>query len=81
MGQTLNYFVHRAVAAQDQHQIGSLANGVPGERARFPRRGGRQQTGIKIDARQRGNGTLEGAFGIAPRNASGGVIDQDRLAK
>jgi len=28
-----------------------------------------------------GNGTLENAFGIAPQRASGGVIDQDRLAK
>ncbi len=81
MRYTLDHFVYRAVAAQNQNQIGSLADGVPGERARFPRRGGRQQTGMKIDARQRGNGTLEGAFGIAPRNASGGVIDQDRLAK
>lgn len=81
MDQTLDDFVHRSVAAQDQHQIDSLTDGFPSERARFAGRGGRQETGTEIDARQRGNGTLEGAFGIAPRNASGGVVDQDRLAK
>ena len=81
MDQALDHFVHRAVAAQDQHQIGSLAHGFLGERARFAGRGSGQGTRRETAAGKRRNGTLENAFGIAPQRASGGVIDQDRLAK
>ena len=31
MDQALDHFVHRAVAAQDQHQVGSLSHGFPSQ--------------------------------------------------
>jgi hypothetical protein len=45
------------------------------------RRGSRQGARSKAALGESGNGTLENALGIAPQRASGGVIDQDRLAK
>lgn len=81
MDQALDHFVHRAVAAQYEHQIGSLAHGFLSERARLAGRGGGEGTRRDTAASKRGNGTLENAFGIAPQRASGGVVNQDRLAK
>jgi hypothetical protein len=81
MNQALDRFIHCAVAAQDQHQIGSLANGFLGEGTSFAGRGSGQETRRDTAASQRGNGTLENTLGIAPQRASGGIIDKNRLAK
>jgi len=81
MDQALDDFIHRAVAAQNQHQIGSLTYSFLREGARFAGCGSRQRTGRDATAGQRGNGTVENAAGIAPQRASGRIVDQDRLAK
>jgi len=81
MGQSLDHFVHSAIAAENQNQIGSLAYGFLNKRACFSGRGGRKEARSEIHAGERGNGTLKKKLGIAPRHASGGIIDQDRLAK
>ena len=81
MGESLDHLVYRAVPAQNQHQIGSLAYRFPDDRACFAGSGRRKEARRQIDAGQRRNGTLKKKFGIAPRHASGGIVDQDRLAK
>ena len=81
MGESLDHLVYRAVPAQNQHQIGSLAYGLPDERACLTGSGGGHRTRSDVAFGERRNGTLEKAIGIAPQRASGGVIDQDRLAK
>ena len=45
------------------------------------RLGGRQVMRRKASAGEGRNGTLENNLGIAPQRASGGVVDQDRLAE
>src|ERR1700675_2814715 len=81
MGESLDHLVHRTVPAQNQRQIGSLAYGLPNERACLSRRGSGKEARTETDAGKRRNGTLKNKFGIAPRHASGGIIDQNRLAK
>jgi len=81
MSESLDDFIHRAIAAENQNQIGSLTYGLLNKGARFSRRGSGKEARSKIHAGKRGNGTLKKNLGIAPRHASGGVIDQDRLAK
>ena len=81
MSQPLDHFIHRAIATQNQDQIGSLAYRILNQRACFSGRGGGKEAGSQIHAGKRGNGTLKKKLGIAPRDASGGIIDQDRLAK
>ena len=81
MSQPLDHFIHRAIAAQNQDQIGSLTYGCLNKRPCFSGRGSGKEARSQIHAGKRGNGTLKKKLGIAPRHASGGVIDQDRLAK
>jgi hypothetical protein len=81
MGQALDHFIHRAIAAENQDQIGSLMDGFLNQRARLSGRGSGKEARSEIYAGKSRNGTLENNVGIAPRHASGGIIDQDRLAK
>ena len=81
MGQSLDHLIHRAIAAENQNQISSLTYGFLNQRACFAGRGGGKQARSEIHAGKSRNGTLENNVGIAPRHASGGIIDQDRLAK
>jgi hypothetical protein len=46
-----------------------------------PRFGGGQVVRGKTALSEGRNGTLENNLGIAPQRASGGVVDQDRLAE
>jgi len=81
MSQSLDHFIHGAIAAENQNQIGSLTYGFLNKRPRFSGCGSGKQARRQIHARKSRNGTLEDNVGIAPRHASGGIIDQDRLAK
>jgi hypothetical protein len=75
----IHYFVDCSIAAQHQHQVGALGDGVAREFGRVARRVRRQQQRLQTREAQRFDGTLEDTCGIPPDLARGGIVDQNRL--
>jgi hypothetical protein len=73
-------FVHRPIAAQNQHQVRAVRDGIASQFGGVPGRIGGKNFGYDSHAGQRGSGTLENAFPAPPELACVGVVYKDRLA-
>jgi len=73
MSESLDDFIHRAIAAENQNQIGSLTYGLLNKGARFSRRGSGKEARSKIHAGKRGNGTLKKNLGLRRDTPAAGL--------